>query len=81
MIRNLSAAVLAVALAAPAFADRPPEDGMPLSEILQMVEQREDFGWFEEIEWDDDGYWEVEYYTRDGDEREIYLDPRTGQER
>jgi uncharacterized membrane protein YkoI len=80
MIRMLTLAALAATFAAPAVADRPPEDALPLSQVLQTIEARDDFGWFQEVEWEDDGYWEIEYHTRDGDEREIRVDPRTGEE-
>ncbi len=73
-------ALLAGLAAAPAAMadDRPPRGSIPASEILRRVEQLPDFGWLEEMEWDDDGYWEVEYRTRDGREREVKVDPRSG---
>jgi hypothetical protein len=58
--------------------DRPPADGTPLSQMLAVLEQEADFGHFEDIDWDDDGYYEVEYYTADGEERDVRLDPVTG---
>ncbi len=74
------ALALAVSFAAAAAA-APPADGMRLSDIVRAVEQRPDFRYFDEIEWDDDGYWEVEYVTRDGRKIELKIDPRTGQPR
>jgi hypothetical protein len=53
---------------------------MPLSEILRGFEAQDDFGYFKEIEWDDD-HWEIEYYRADGSEVEVDVDPRTGQPR
>jgi hypothetical protein len=75
---------VATAFGAPALAqrqERPPEGSLPASEIVRRVEQRGDFGWLKEIEWDEDGYWDVEYWTRDGRLREIDVDPGTGRER
>ena len=66
----------------PALADGPPPpDAMPLSQIVQMLEQQGDVAYFKEIDWDDDGYWEIEYVTTNGGEREITVDPVTGQPR
>ena len=61
----LAASVLAVAL--PAAADAPPSDALPLSQILQTLEQERHVAWFDEIDWDDDdGYWDIEYVDRNG---------------
>jgi hypothetical protein len=69
-------------LIGPALADGPPPpDAMPLSQILQTLEQQGDLAYFKEIDWDDDGYWEIDYVTTDGSEREITVDPVTGQPR
>jgi hypothetical protein len=76
----LAACVLAVAL--PAAADAPPPDALPLSQILQALEQERNVAWFEEIEWDDDdGDWEIEYVDRNGAEVEIEVDPVSGRPR
>jgi peptidase YpeB-like protein len=37
--------------------------------------------YFDEVDWDDDGYWEIEYVDRAGNSVEIRLDPVTGQPR
>lgn len=58
--------------------DRPPADGTPLSQMLATIEQEENFGFFDDIDWDDDGYYDVEYYTTDGREVKVRLDPVTG---
>lgn len=67
-------------LSAPALADldRPPAGSLPASEVLRLAEQRPDFASLHEMEWDDDGYWEIEYIMREGAKRTIRLDPRTG---
>ena len=75
----LAACVLAVAL--PAAADAPPPDALPLSQILQALEQQGDVAYFEDVDWDDDGYWEIEYVDRNGSEVEIEVDPVSGQAR
>ncbi|MFN3273476.1 MAG: PepSY domain-containing protein [Paracoccus sp. (in: a-proteobacteria)] len=63
--------------------DRPPADAMPLSQILSTLEQDvgADLAFIDEVDWDDDGYYEVEYYTADGREVKVRLDPTTGQPR
>lgn len=81
MMRTVSAALLigALGFAAPAAADPPPADARPLSEILRIMEERENVAWFEEIEWDDDGYWEIEFHRVGGESAEVRVDPRTGE--
>jgi hypothetical protein len=83
MIRLLPMLPLAclLALAAPARAAPPPPNAQPLSQILQTLEQQGDVAWFDEIEWDDDGWWEIEYVGTDGARRKINLDPVTGRPR
>jgi hypothetical protein len=76
----LATAAAALMVAMPAFA-APTPDARPASEILRAVEQRPDFGHVREFEWDEDGYWEVEYATRDGGRVELRLDPRSGEPR
>jgi hypothetical protein len=69
-----------VFLSAPALAGTPPPtDALPLSQIIQTLEQRGDVACFGDIEWEDDGYWEIEYITRDGQKREVKVDPVSGQ--
>ncbi len=63
----------------PVEARTPPADAKALSQILQTIEQREDFGHFDEIEWDDDGYWEVEYVSKSRSRVRLNVDPVTGE--
>lgn len=65
----------ALAIAAP-----PPADGLKLSQIVAQVETSAGaaLAYIDELEWDDDGYWEVKYITTDGRKIEEKLDPRTG---
>ncbi len=65
-------------LAAPALADPPPEDALPLSEVLARLETTGNVRYFEDIEWDDDGYWEIDYVAVGGEDVEIEVDPVTG---
>ncbi len=78
MIRIIAVASLVVALGLPALAV-PPEDALPLSEILAGIEVEDGFHYFEEIEWDDDGQWVIEYDRRDGSS--VEMDARTGEPR
>jgi uncharacterized membrane protein YkoI len=77
--------ILPLALALPtALMAEPPADNAPkLSQIAATIEAElgADLHYIESIEWDDDGYWEVEYRTRDGREIEIDVDPMTGRAR
>ncbi len=69
-------------LSMPAVAQStPPADSLPLSEIVAMIEAEADTAWVKEVEWDSDGYWEIEYYTDDGREVEVEIDPVTGYSR
>lgn len=70
------------ASASAAAADTPPPEGaLPLSQILATLEASADIRWIDEVDWDSDGYWEVEYHTTDGREVEVQLDPMTGEPR
>jgi len=81
MPRFTIAAAAALFMMSPVYADgAPPSGSMPLSQIVAKVEQRPDFGYLKEIEWDD-GLYEVEYRSKDGGVREVKLDPRSGEPR
>lgn len=77
--------ILACAALVPAsvMADPPPQGAMQLSQIAATLEADvgADLAYIESIEWDDDGYWEVEYRTTDDREVEVNLDPATGKPR
>jgi len=83
MLRAAAVALLLLsASAGTALADkRPPADAMPLSQIIALVEQRADLDFIKEVDWDDDGYYEIEYRVTGGGNREIKIDPVTGAER
>ena len=85
MSRRLVLAVASVALtfSASAFAqDRPPpippENALKLSEIIAKIETRDQFRYIDEIDWEDDGYYDVIYFTSDKAKVEIKIDAVTG---
>ena len=57
----------------------PPQNGMKLSQLIAKVEQRDKFQYVKEIEWEQEGYYDVTYYTTDKAKVEIKLDPVSGQ--
>ena len=73
-------ALASLALAQPVFA-APPAGSMAVSEIIRGLEESGDVAYFDEIEWDSDGYWEIEYYRADGGKVEIKIDPVSGEPR
>jgi hypothetical protein len=67
---------------APALADRtPPADALPLSVIVTGLETQYDIQFIDEIDWDEDGYWDVEFYTKAGAKVELKINPVTGEAR
>ncbi|MDN5926993.1 MAG: PepSY domain-containing protein [Hyphomicrobiales bacterium] len=59
----------------------PPQNSKKLSQLVASVEQRDKFQYVKDIEWDDDGYYQITYYTSDKAKVEIKLDPVSGQPR
>jgi hypothetical protein len=55
----------------------PPVGALSLSQIITQIESRPDFAFIREIDWDD-GRYDVQYRTRDGRDRNLKVDPRTG---
>jgi hypothetical protein len=55
----------------------PPVGALSLSQIITQIESRPDFAFIKEIDWDD-GRYDVQYRTRDGRDRNLKVDPRTG---
>ena len=79
MTRFLLATAALSALSLPAFAQNlPPENAPPLSQIVAKVEKAQQVRVFTEIEWDDDGYWDMEFVTADNRRASIRIDPLTG---
>lgn len=57
----------------------PPPEGTKLSEIVAKVEQTSDVDYVDEVDWNDRGYYEIEYYMKNGAKAEIKIDPKTGE--
>lgn len=55
----------------------PPAGSLSLSQIIIQIESRPDYAFIKDIDWRD-GCYEVEYRTRDGRDRNLKIDPRTG---
>ncbi len=69
-----------VALAAPASAQRvPPAGALPLSQIIAGVEKTQPVSSFRDVEWDDDGYWDIEFVNTQNRAASIRIDPMTGE--
>jgi uncharacterized iron-regulated membrane protein len=74
------ALALASLAAAPALAQsQPPADSLPLSQVIAGVEASQPVRNFTEVEWDDDGYWDVEFVTTENRRASIRIDPVTGE--
>ena len=56
-----------------------PAQALPLSEIVTALESQYDIHFIDEIEWHNDGYWDVEFFTRDGAKVDLKIDPVTGE--
>ncbi len=61
------------------FAMAAAPDGKKLSEIVAGIEQSADFDYIDEIDWNDRGYYEVEYFLKNGSKVETKIDPKTGE--
>lgn len=57
----------------------PPQNSMKLSQLIAKIEQRDQFQYIKDIEWEEEGYYDVTYYTKDKAKVEIKLDPVSGQ--
>ncbi|WP_300295139.1 hypothetical protein, partial [Ferrovibrio sp.] len=55
----------------------PPAGSLSLSQIIAQIESRPDCAFIRDIDWVE-GRYEVEYRTRDGRDRVLKIDPRTG---
>jgi len=83
-MRLFAAAVLAALIPVAGMADAPPPQGaMKLSAVLAALETSvgDKLAYIDEADWDDDGYWEIEYYTTDNQKVKVKLDPMSGQPR
>jgi hypothetical protein len=55
----------------------PPAGALSLSQIITQIESRPDFAFIKDIDWAE-GRYLVQYRTRDGRDRDLKIDPRTG---
>lgn len=77
----LPVAAALLAFAGSASAQRvPPQGALPLSQIVANVEKTQPVSSFREVEWDDDGYWEVEFIDTQNRSVSIRMDPMTGEQ-
>ena len=56
----------------------PPPNGKKLAEILAKVEGRDKFKFISEIEWSQNGFYDIYYYTTDNVKVELHMDPVFG---
>ena len=59
----------------------PPQNSLKLSAIIAKIEQRDQFHYISEIDWESEGYYDVVYYTSDKAKVEIKIDPVSGEPR
>jgi len=75
---RLVATTLFLGLSTVAAFSAPPE-GAKLSDIIAKIEQKADTAFIDEVDWNDRGYYEIEYFTKSGAKVEVKVDPKTGQ--
>lgn len=76
-MRTMLAAALLTATSVSAFATAP--EGAKLSDIIAKIEQTADLQYIDEVDWNDRGYYEIEYFLKNGAKVEIKIDPKTGE--
>jgi hypothetical protein len=84
MHRTVLAVTAAILYCSPALAQEtpvpaPPQNAMKLSAILAKVEQRDDFRYVDDVEWNEEGYYDVTYFTTDKAKVEMKFNPVTGE--
>ena len=81
MLRRALVVIPALLLAAPALGQNvPPSNSLPLSEVIARIEKTQPVRAFLEVEWDDDGYWDVQFVNRDSNRRStMRVDPLSGE--
>jgi len=62
-----------------ALASAAAPEGQKLSEIISKIEQTSDVSYVDEVDWNDRGYYEIEYFMKNGAKVEIKIDPKTGE--
>lgn len=80
-MRSLTIALGASLIAAlPAMAQSlPPANALPLPQVIANVEKSQPVRSFSEIEWDDDGYWDIEFVNTNNRRSSVRMDPVTGE--
>ncbi|MBC2885055.1 PepSY domain-containing protein [Ochrobactrum sp. CM-21-5] len=76
-MRLILASVFLAVASSGALAAAP--EGTKLSEIIAKVEQTADVQYVDEVDWNDRGYYEIEYIMKNGAKVEIKIDPKTGE--
>lgn len=76
-MRPILASALLILASTAAHAAAP--EGTKLSEIIAKIEQNPDVEYIDEVDWNDRGYYEIEYVMKNGAEAEIKIDPKTGE--
>jgi Peptidase propeptide and YPEB domain len=79
VVASLASASLAIAQDKPPPV--PPDNALKLSAIIATVEQRDGFHYVYDVEWNDDGYYDVVYFTTDKAKVEMKIDAVTGKAR
>ena len=69
-VRTFATALAALFLTGSALAQNeappiPPENAMKLSEVIAKIETRDQFRYVSAIDWDEDGFYRVIYFTSD----------------
>ena len=79
LVALLASASLAIAQDKPPPV--PPDNALKLSAIIATVEQRDAFHYVSDVEWNEDGYYDVIYFTTDKAKVEMKIDAVTGKMR
>ena len=79
-MRFLPIAFFATLLTLPAAAQSlPPANSLPLSQVIASVEKNQPVRVFTEVEWDDDGYWDIEFVNTSNRRSSVRIDPISGE--
>ncbi|WP_309082613.1 PepSY domain-containing protein [Chelativorans sp.] len=57
----------------------PPENALKVSEIVARIEARPDFRYLDEVDWDEEGHYQIVYFTTDKARVEMNINPVTGE--
>jgi len=79
IIMRLIVSTLFLGLSVTTACASPPPEGSKLSEIIAKIEQNADTAFVDEVDWNDRGYYEIEYVTKAGAKVEAKVDPKTGE--